>query len=70
MHLEFRVLGIAIHKASAKGGSCGDIFYSRDDVRNEVHSTHENSNGERIETRGRLLVEAHAHFVRSEGLTP
>ena len=43
MHLEFRVLGIAIHKASAKGGSCGDIFYSRDDVRNEVHSTHENS---------------------------
>jgi len=70
MHLEFRVLGIAIHKASAKGGSCGDIFYSRDDVRNEVHSTHENSNGERIENRDSRSVLVEAHFVRSEGRTP
>ena len=68
MHLEFRVLGIAIHKASAKGGSCGDIFYSRDDVRNEVHSTHENSKcGKNGDSRS-VLVEA--HFVRSEGRTP
>ena len=54
MHLEFRVLGIAIHKASAKGGSCGDSFIRGMMLGMKFTAHTKIQNAGTIETRGRF----------------